>query len=173
MKKNFFLLSILFISSYGEILSNLNSFSANFIQKIDDKENKIITYKGKMYAKKPQTALWQYLKPIQKDVYINNHTVTVIEPELEQVILRDLQDDFNIFELLRKAQHVDKNKYLAHYKDYTFTLLYDGKNIQKLSYKDNFENLVTIIFSNQQYNKKIDDSFFQPKIPKGYDIIKE
>jgi len=173
MKKLIFLMFIFSLEVFGGVLQDLKTFSADFTQQIDDKENKIVTYKGKLFAKKPQTALWKYMKPIQKDVYINNHSVVIIEPDLEQVIMRNIKNDFNFFELLENAKKIGTNKYIAHYNDFEFTLIFNGKDIEKLLYKDNFENLVTITFSNQKYNEKINSSLFQPKIPKEYDVINE
>jgi len=173
MRKLFLFTSIVVIYSYGSVLDTLKTFSADFIQQIDDKENKIVKYEGHIYAKRPQTAKWVYLKPIRKDVYINDHSVVIIEPELEQVIMRNIKDDFNLFELLQNAKKISENKYIAHYNDFEFTLIFDGKDIKELSYIDNFENLVTIIFSHQQYNKTIDQSIFEPEIPKGFDVISQ
>jgi len=164
-----FLLSDLFAG----IPLNFSSFEADFVQQINDESKKIVKYYGKVYAKKPKTALWKYIKPIKKDVYINDNAVVIVEPELEQVILRRIAGDFDIFSLLKRAKKVGKNKYEARYKKTLFTLYFDGKNIQKLIYKDSFENLVTIIFSNQKYNTKFDKTIFEPKYPKDYDLILE
>jgi len=172
MKKTLILL--LFLTDlFAEIPLHFSSFQADFIQQIDDESKKIVKYYGKVYAKKPKTALWKYTKPIQKDVYINNNAVVIVEPELEQVIMRHVKSDFDIFTLLKHAKKVGKNRYEATYKKTTFTLYFDGKNIQKLRYKDNFENLVTITFSNQKYDLKFDSNLFDPKYPKDYDLILE
>ena len=172
MKKALFL--ILFLSNlFAEIPLNFSSFQADFIQQIDDESKKIVKYYGKVYAKKPKTALWRYTKPIRKDVYINDNAVVIVEPELEQVIMRHINGDFDIFSLLKQARKVGKNRYEANYKKTLFTLYFDGKNIQKLVYKDSFENLVTITFSNQKYDIKFDPKLFDPKYPKDYDLILE
>jgi outer membrane lipoprotein carrier protein len=174
MEKKFFLLLILPLSSlFGAILLDMTSFQADFTQQIDDKENKVVTYTGKVYAKKPQTALWQYSTPVRKDVYISKKKVMIIEPEIEQVIVRQIKDDFDFFQLLQEAKKIGKNKYQAYYKEKLFTLYFDGKNIQKLTYKDNFDNEVTITFSNQKYNIQLQDALFTPVIPKEYDLIME
>lgn len=168
------LLILLFLSDlFAEIVLDFSSFQADFIQQIDDESKKIVKYYGKIYAKKPKTALWKYTKPIQKDVYIKGRSVVIVEPELEQVIMRRIKDDFDIFSLLKEAKKVGKNRYEAIYKNTHFTLFFDGKNIQKLIYKDSFDNLVTISFSNQKYDIKFDPKIFDPKYPKDYDLIIE
>ena len=83
------LLLLLFLSDlFAGIPLNFSSFQADFIQQIDDESKKIVKYYGKVYAKKPKTALWKYTKPIKKDVYINDNAVVIVEPELEQVIMQ-------------------------------------------------------------------------------------
>ncbi len=174
MKKTFFAL-VLFASThlFGGILLNLTSFKADFTQQINDKENKIVTYEGKIYAKKTFLAFWHYTKPVQKDIYIDKISVVVVEPELEQVIIRKIHEDFDIFALLKSAKEIGKNKYEAPYKDVVFTLYYDGKDIQKLQYNDNFDNLVTITFTNQKYDITLEDTLFKPDVPNEYDMIIE
>ena len=171
--KKIFLFCIMVSLGFGAILENVNSFEADFSQTINDKENKVVVYYGHVIAKKPQLAKWHYTKPIQKTVYIDNHSVVVLEPELEQAIIRKIKDDFNIFDLLQNATKIAKNKYQAKYKETVFTIVYDGKNITKLTYNDNFDNLVTIKFSNQHYNKTYEKSIFDPKIPHDFDMIVE
>ena len=171
--KKVLILALFLKSLFADIPLNFSSFEADFIQQIDDESKKIVKYYGKVYAKKPKTALWKYTRPIQKDVYINDNAVVIVEPELEQVIMRHIEGDFDIFSLLKQAKKVGTNKYEARYKKTLFTLYFDGKNIQKLSYKDSFENLVTITFSNQKYDVKFDKTLFEPKYPKDYDLILE
>jgi len=172
MRKIFFFL-FLVGSSFGAILENLTSFEADFSQTIHNQEEKVVTYEGHVVAAKPQYARWDYTKPIQKSVYIDNHSVVVIEPELEQAIIRKIHDDFDIFTLLKNAKKIAKNSYEAHYKETTFIIQYNGKDIEQLRYNDNFDNEVVIKFTHQKYNKKIDPSIFKPDIPDEYDMIIE
>ena len=96
MKKILFLIFI-FTNIYAQINLDINSFSADFTQEISDENNKIVKYVGKINAKKPKLAMWSYSKPVEKKVYIEKNSVVVIEPELEQIIIRKLHDDFDIF----------------------------------------------------------------------------
>ncbi|SFV51722.1 Outer membrane lipoprotein carrier protein LolA [hydrothermal vent metagenome] len=172
--KSILITLLLFIKLQAQILQNLTSFEANFTQTIDDKEKKVVKYEGKIFADKNlQKAKWSYYKPIRKDVYIQKKLVTIVEPELEQVIIRKISNDFDIFELLKNAKKIGKDLYLTKYKKYSFKLYSNGKDIQKLVYKDDFDNLVTIKFKHQKYNQKIDPVLFTPDAPKDYDLIIE
>ncbi|WP_455756096.1 LolA-like outer membrane lipoprotein chaperone [Sulfurimonas sp.] len=168
------LLSIILCSSlsYGAI-DNINSFQAEFIQSVTDDKNVSLQYNGHISAKKPQNAVWNYLKPIKKDVYINKYSVTVVEPEIEQVIIRRIKSNFDFFVLVKNAVEVNKNTYETMYKETKFTITTQNELIKSISYKDEFDNDVKIIFKNQKQNIKIDKEIFIAKYPLEFDIIRD
>ena len=167
------LLSMLFFTISFASLSEINSFNADFIQNITDEKDKVLSYNGHILASKPQNALWTYKQPIEKHVYINPRTVTIIEPEIEQVIIKRIESNFNFFNMIQNAQKVDKDSYVAHYKESIFTILTENNLLKSISYKDEFENNVEIIFLNQIQNIEIDRKLFIPFIPVDYDIIND
>ena len=116
------ILFVLFISTFSfASINNINSFEADFKQIITDEKDKKLTYSGHILASKPQNALWNYTKPVKKKIYIQGHIVTIVEPEIEQVIRRELSSDFNFFKIIKRAKQIDKNKYLAVDKNIKFT----------------------------------------------------
>jgi len=129
-------------------LNNIQQFEADFTQTIVDEKNKTILYSGHIKASKPQYALWNYKKPITKDIYILDNRVIIVEPELEQAILKTIDDDFNFFNMIQNAK-------------------------TSITYKDDFDNNITIKFTNTILNKKIPLQDFQPDIPRDYDFIQE
>ena len=166
------ILFVLFISTFSfASINNINSFEADFKQIITDEKDKKLTYSGHILASKPQNALWNYTKPVKKKIYIQGHIVTIVEPEIEQVIQRELSSDFNFFKIIKRAKQIDKNKYLAVDKNIKFTIFIKDETIKSISYIDEFENNVKIVFKNQKQNKKIDSKIFYPIIPPEYDII--
>ncbi len=76
----------------------LNSFQADFTQSVTDDKNKSLVYEGHVVASKPQNAVWNYTKPINKDVFISRFSATVIEPEIEQVIIRKIDSSLDFFQ---------------------------------------------------------------------------
>jgi outer membrane lipoprotein carrier protein len=153
-------------------IETMNSFEADFKQKIVDDQNKTIIYSGHIKAKKPQYALWNYTKPIQKSVYIVDHRAIIIEPELEQVIIKKIGNNFDFFKLIKNAKKLSHGKYLARYNNTTFILQLDKDKIISISYKDEFDNRVVIDFKNQIENKEINQTEFVPNIPDDYDVIR-
>jgi len=172
MKKLFFL-AVAAVSSYANI-SDMNYFEADFTQKIVDDKNKTIAYKGHVVAAKPQYALWQYKTPINKKVYISPSKITVIEPDLEQVIMKQISENFDFFALIKNAKKVNKISYIANFKNHKYTITLNDKNdIEFISYIDEFDNHVKIVFEKQLKNKEYKKEIFIPVIPEEYDIIKE
>jgi outer membrane lipoprotein carrier protein len=165
-----FLSIILFTSSFASI-NNINSFKADFTQKITDEKNKVLSYSGHIVASKPQNAVWTYVNPIEKYVYITSRTITIIEPEIEQVIIRHIDSNFNFFNMIQNAEKISKDRYTAHYQESKFNISTENNILKSISYQDEFENSVEIVFSNQTQNITIDETTFIPFIPTEYDII--
>jgi len=168
--KHIFLSIIFFTLSYASI-NNINSFKADFVQNITDEKNKVLSYSGHIIASKPQNAVWTYTDPIQKYVYITSGTVTIIEPEIEQVIIRHIDSNFNFFNMIQNAQKISKDRYTAQYQESKFNIFTQNNLLKSISYMDEFENSVEIIFTNQLQNIQINESTFIPSIPTEYDII--
>lgn len=167
------ILFIITIAIYA-IANNLDidSFESDFKQKIVNDANQVITYEGKVYIQKPNTALWEYTKPIKKSVYLYNTKVYIIENDLEQVTITTLSENLDFIEVLNKAKEISKNKYLAKLDNLDAILKLDNNNkVLSLEYKDNMSNKVEISFFNQKQNTKINDKVFEVHIPAGYDII--
>ena len=105
--KHIFALFISYTLSFASF-DSINSFEADFTQSVTDDKNKSLIYSGHIVASKPQNALWNYLKPIKKDVFINRFEVTVIEPEIEQVIIRRIESNFDFFNMIENAKKLIK-----------------------------------------------------------------
>jgi len=167
------ILPLLFATVCFANLNDINSFEADFVQKIVDDTNKTILYYGHIKAKKPQYALWKYTKPITKSVYILDNKAVIVEPDLEQAIIKKIGKNFDFFVLLKNAKKMSDNRYLGHYNNKKFIIQTEHGTIKSLSYKDEFENRVTIEFSNQIENHTIAQKEFTPSIPDDFDIIRE
>jgi len=170
--KRVILAALLVTSTYAN-MNDINSFEADFSQNIVDDKGVKITYIGHIIASKPRYALWQYFKPIQKSVYILPNKIIVIEPDLEQVIIKHLNGNFDLFKIIHNAKKIDANKYLAKFKDKQYIITTENSKIKAISYKDELENDVRITFENQEENKKIPQEKYTPHIPDEYDIVSE
>jgi len=162
----------LFSLSFASI-ENINSFQADFVQSVTDEKNKVLNYSGNIIALKPQNALWKYIKPVNKDVYMSPQSIVIIEPEIEQVIVRKVDTNFDFFHMINKAKKINENKYQTSYQDTLFEITTKGNIIESISYKDEFENKIKIVFTKQIQNAVVDKATFEPVMPIDYDIIRE
>lgn len=150
----------------------INSFNGKFVQTIIDDNGKKIVYTGELWAAKPQNALWSYQKPIQKNVYINAQKITVVEPQIEQVTLRSLDNEIDFLQIIQKAKRLDDNRYSAVIKGQSYIIGFKNDLLSSISYSDEFDHQVSILFSNPVQNKPIEPGRFKPVIPADYDVIK-
>ena len=171
MKKTL-IATILSVGCFANI-NTINQFEADFTQNIVDDNNKTIVYKGHIRASKPQYALWQYTQPVEKEIYIRDNRVIMIEPELEQVIYKTMDSSFNFFSMINKAKKVTKNVYEATFRDKHFFIVMEDDKIKSITYHDEFDNKITIEFSNEIINKEIPKEVFEANIPNDFDVIME
>ena len=165
------LLLFLLFNQLFAFFEDIQTFSASFRQSITDDHNKTIVYSGKILTKRPDMALWIYIAPVEKKIYMQKHTVIVVEPELEQAIVKELGNDLDLFAIFSKAKSLGNGSYLADYMDVSFKIEMEDDTIKSISYKDDFENSVEVIFENQKTNIELKESLFKADIPNDYDVI--
>ena len=165
--------ALLALSPLFAISEKTETMKADFIQTIVNDKKGTITYKGTMSAKRPSMAIWHYKEPIDKTVYITAENITVVEPELEQAIVRKLDDTIDILAILASAKKTGKGNYTAYYRSKEYNITMQQDMIKAISFTDAFDNIVTIKFSHQQINKMISDSDFDADIPADFDIIRD
>ncbi len=152
--------------------SSLHSFSADFNQTIVDEHNKTITYTGSMISKRPNLALWKYEKPIEKTLYIYENVVTIVEPDMEQAIIKKIDKNIDIFQIMQNAEKIDSDHFVADYNDQKFLLTMKKELLTSISYSDELDNKVTINFSQQENNKELNNTIFRAVIPEDFDIVR-
>ncbi|MEA3523664.1 MAG: LolA-like outer membrane lipoprotein chaperone [Campylobacterota bacterium] len=150
----------------------LSTIESDFTQTIIDDHNKSIIYSGKLWAKKPAIAHWSYLKPILKDIHMKNSKVTIIEPDLEQVIFKDMGDAIDLIGIISNSKKITSEHYVAQYNEKDYHIYLDKKVLKSLQYVDDFGNSTVIDFKHMKQNVDINDSDLEVIIPEDYDIIK-
>ena len=168
-----FLIALLSFSSLCGFIDTINTLSADFEQRITDDQNKSIVYRGHMQAKRPNMARWDYRTPVEKQLFIREHQVVILEPVLEQAIIKNVSSDIDIFTIISKATLISNETYLAEYRDMEFIIKMKDNVIQSISYEDIFENSILLTFKNQRLNKVIGDETFKAIIPADFDILRE
>jgi outer membrane lipoprotein carrier protein len=151
----------------------VDTYKANFSQTITNPSGKEILYSGEIFIKKPLKILWRYSEPIQKDVYLIDDRVIIIEPDLEQAIISKLDKQINILQVLQDGEKIDTNRYKAilHNRPYIYTI--KENQLSSISYKDEVDNQVNIHFTHIAQNSNLSDTTFDFDIPPYFDIIRK
>jgi len=165
------LLLLLALSSFALTLE-MKTFKADFTQIVTDENKKELQYEGLLYAKYPNQSLWKYETPIEKDIYINDRVVTVIEPDLEQVIIQNMENEIDILQIMKDAQESEKGIYVTTFAGVDYSIKMKENVPVQITYKDKFDNSVKIIFKNVDTKSKIEKKQFLAKYPEDFDVIK-
>ena len=167
------LLTLMLLCGYATAneFASLTSFQAKFKQTITDDANNTIAYFGQVLFKKPNFSKWSYKDPVEKDIFINGKSVTIIDADLEQVIQTTLAKQINLIDILQKAKKKAKDKYKAQFLDTSFDIKTQKGVISSVEYFDELENKVTLSFSKQKSNLNISNSEFLFNIPADYERI--
>lgn len=151
---------------------DFNSLRSDFLQTITSPEGSILSYKGELFAKKTNLALWKYKSPVKKSIYFLNDTVLVFEPDLEQVIISKISQVPNIQHILNSAKKGKDGVFYSTYEGVKFSVTLKNNLPKAISYKDKLDNKVDIKFLNPDVDVKLDDKVFSYQIPKDYDVVK-
>jgi outer membrane lipoprotein carrier protein len=159
-------------SLFGNIL-DFKTISTTFKQSVKNKSGSEAIYKGELKIKGNDKILWSYKTPIKKNVYINKNNVIIDEPDLEQAITSSLNDELNMVKIINNSKKVSQNTYENTLEDTKYTIIIENNVLKSVSYKDELDNKVIILFTNFQKDVAISDTLFQFTIPKHYDVIKK
>lgn len=163
---------LLFLSAFGENF-DFNSIKSDFVQTITSPEGALVKYEGSFYAKKPNQALWQYKKPIDKSIYYLHEDITIIEPQLEQVIKSKVTNIPDIPSLLKNSKKDHEGNTYTMFDDTKYIIKFKDKKLSKIEYIDKLENSVNITFTNPEFDTIIDNDIFHYHIPSNYDIVRD
>lgn len=153
--------------------TDLRQFEADFEQRITDEDNQTLIYRGHVWADRSNLARWRYDTPVVKEIYIQHATVVILEPDLEQAIVRPLDREIDFLSILAQAKRVDDTLYTAYYASQTYTIHLDNEqNLDAIRYRDGFENRIELRFSHQKRNEPIDSEIFKVDIPADFDVIR-
>lgn len=172
MKKFLLIFIISFTSVFGFDINDLKSFQASFVQTVQNSSGKNLEYSGVLYISQ-NNVLWKYFKPIEKNVYVKNDFVIIDEPELEQAIYTQIDQEINLFDLIKEAKKIDENHYVATLKNVQYNVIIKEEKIDSVYYIDSLENEVKIEFLEPKQNIQINEELFVFVAPNGYDIIRK
>lgn len=168
MKKIYFFL-IFTLCSYA---LEINSIEAEFVQ---SSKTQPIFYEGKFIASTPNLAKWEYIKPLEKIVYVSARQIISYEPMLSQVIVKKMSSTLDFIAILKNAKQDNKESDLYHslIGDMYYTIYFKDKVPQRIEYQDQLGESVVITLKNVKLNVKVDKKIFEFAIPSGIDVIEQ
>ena len=166
------LLSLAFSLLWGEIELPEN-FQANFIQKITNTKQKVITYSGKVQFSNERLFKWSYKEPTQKEVCTDGFELLVVDHDLEQVSAYLVTQGIDIAKILKNATLHSENVYVAAYENKQYTIQLDKRQrLHSIAYYDDLDNKVQIVFKKMKYGKgDLPVQSMKCNYPKDYDMI--
>jgi len=170
------LLSLLLLAS-SLLFANIKlpaNFQADFIQKITNTKEKVITYRGKVRFSNETLFKWSYTKPTKKEVCTHGVELLVVDHDLEQVSTYLISNGIDIAKILKQAKPHSKNVYVAEYENKKYTIQVDAKQkLQSMAYFDDLDNKVQIVFQHMKYGKgNLPAQSMKCNYPKNYDMIR-
>ena len=169
------LLSLLLLAS-SLLSANIElpeNFQADFIQKVTNTKNKVITYSGKVRFSDQTLFKWSYKEPTQKEVCTDGLELLVVDHDLEQVSAYRISNGINIAQILKKAVLYSKNIYIAEYENKKYTIQLDSQQkLHSIAYFDDLDNKVQILFQHMKYGTgNLPAKGMKCNYPADYDMI--
>ena len=150
------------------------NFQADFIQKITNTKEKVITYSGKVRFSNERLFKWSYKEPTQKEVCTDGFELLVVDHDLEQVSAYMITKGIDIAKILQKAILHSENIYVAEYENKKYTIQVDKKQrLHSIAYYDDLDNKVQIVFKHMKYGKgNLPTQSMKCNYPRNYDMIR-
>jgi outer membrane lipoprotein carrier protein len=150
------------------------NFQAEFIQKITNTKEKVITYKGNVRFSNDRLFKWSYTEPTQKEVCTDGFEVLVVDHDLEQVSAYVITKGIDFAKILQKALLHSENIYVAEYENKKYTIQLDKQQrLHSIAYFDDLDNKVQILFIHMKYGKgDLPAQSMKCDYPANYDMIR-
>ena len=95
----------------------------------------------------------------------------MVEPDLEQVIIKSISTSFQLINLLEDSQKIDENRYSTKVNEKEYLFILKNSILHRVIYNDELGNFIEVTFTNPKIDKEIGDNLFIPNIPNYFDRI--
>lgn len=162
------------------------SFSqTSYIKDLEDTQQ----YAGTFYIKKPSQAMWEYSKPRDEKIVIQD-TETIIYKKSENQVIKtkisreaynqapitllgrfgNIREDFTISMPDKNALQLIPKKKVGIIRTLVLETVPEGFPVKLFTIIDTYGNIIMIELRNIITNSGIDDEFFKFKIPEGAEV---
>lgn len=180
------------VQQLEHFLETTHSLSAEFNQTLVDQYGQALQKsEGKLSLQRPGKFRWDYTKPYPQNIISNGRKIWMYDSELEQVNVRPydqllasspvklldnhkkLKEAFDI-ESLPDAEGQQWVLLRPRQKESDFSQMFIGmKNgqISSMRFKDNFNQMTSIVFTQLKLNPAFESSHFEFEAPAGTDVV--
>lgn len=174
-------------------LRSYRTFQADFVQTVIDSQGaKIQEARGSLKAKRPGLFYWETKEPMRQYIAADGETVTVYDPDLEQVTIHPMDEQVagtpalllsGEVENLAATYEVSSRSFGEKTREYTLVpksedslfvslslTFYDGE-LQEMRLEDSLGQRSVLSFDNIRINEEISDSAFELDYPATADVI--
>lgn len=162
------------------------SFSqTSYIKDLEDTQQ----YAGTFYIKKPSQAMWEYSKPRDEKIVIQD-TETIIYKKSENQVIKtkisreaynqapitllgrfgNIREDFTISMPDKNALQLIPKKKVGIIRTLVLETVPEGFPVKLFTIIDTYGNIIMIELRNIITNSGLDDEFFKFKIPEGAEV---
>lgn len=177
-------------------LNNTMTFSAQFSQVIEDAKGRMLQQvQGKLIAAKPNRFYWRSQAPYQQTMVSDAKTMWMIDDDLEQVTIQKLDPNVERTPALLlsgrldqltssfKISHTERSAQGSTLREYKLlpidgnslfnqmVLRFRNNDLAAMELTDQTGQHTSIRFEDVRLNQPVADHYFQPNLPKGYDVI--
>ena len=178
--------------NYFNYIKKLNSFSSSFTQyTYNEKGSLVKESNGILLYKKKSKYILEYLSPNKIKFISDGALVTTLDIDLDQAIIQSTNNNKaqnNFFEIMTNKDAINKKfilkSYLYNNDNYVkfvpknkelenniFLLIVKDSKIKKITFMNDFDQSVTMVFSDFKVNLGVLDSSFKIDIPENFDVI--
>ncbi len=169
-------------------LSAIESLQADFVQQAVSEEGvKEESQEGRIAFQRPGKFLWVKLKPFEQHVLIEGDTMSVYDPDLEQLThsTMDTTNELSLANVLISPNKELLERFEIAQSDSEFnlvpldvnapfkklTILFHDDQVSKVDVEDHFNIVNEFKFSNIRINHEIESDVFEIKVPPGTEVI--
>jgi outer membrane lipoprotein carrier protein len=192
-----FLMNTAFAQTPGDqlsnLLQNLQTFQADFSQKIQDKAGSTLSQsQGKMALKRPGLFRWETQRPNQQLIIADGKTIWIYDKDLEQITKQKQNASANTPGLLLSdsVSHLIKRFYIKSTvtnNDTVFELIpkskealfqsvqlvFDKTDLKQMILFDNLGQMTKISFSHIKANQELSQDLFHFRAPSHIEVVGE
>lgn len=175
---------------FAALFDGVSTLTASFIQRVlNERGEELQVLEGSMFVQRPSLFRWEVQSPYSMTYLLRNLSLTVLDPDLEQVtyealdsqeeapvvalLLHNDLDSLSNFSVQRGGNFFELTSLDPQQLLKVITIYVDGDRLDAIDVRDSQGGLTEFSFRHLVENAPIDASVFELEIPPEFDAIGE